>query len=279
MNKRTSIRSFNTEDLSSDLLDKMKVIIIKKRSGPFGSRHNFSLIDINEKKLNELGKMTSYGVVKGARYYFAGYCDPDDRSLIDFGYCFQEVVLELTELGLGTCWLGGTFGRSFIAKALSLPDGKVIPAISPVGLPLGKRTTTDKLVRYIAKSSNRKSHDQLFFNHYGSEGVKPIGAEVENGPLSKILEGVRFAPSASNKQPWRFIFKEDHIHLYWDFNEKYNAAFKSFNIQALDMGIALCHLIKSTDELELMAGFIDEDPQFESIPWKYVASLKNKVVV
>lgn len=220
--------------------------------------------------------MTSYGIVKGASLYFGGYSDPDDKSLFDFGYCFQEALLELTSLDLGTCWLGGTFGRGYIARALSLPEGKVIPAISPIGISLKKRTATDKLVRFLAKSEKRKPHDQLFFSHSAKEGLKPLEMNDEKNQLDKILESIRFAPSASNKQPWRIIIQNETIHLYWDFDEKYNSMSKRMNIQALDMGIALCHLMKSSEDLQVNGSFSEADPLLDNVIWKYVASWKTE---
>jgi putative nitroreductase len=276
MNNRTSVRSFSKDILPADLLGKIIAIITKERKGPFGSKPKLSLIDINDKNPDDIGKMTSYGVVKGADLYFGGYSDPDDKSIIDFGFCFQEALLELTALGLGTCWLGGTFGRGFIAKALCLPEGKVIPAISPVGISLKKRTIIDKLVRMIAKSAKRKPHEQLFFSHSQAEGLKSLILGEEKKPVVEVLEAVRLAPSASNKQPWRMIVQEGLIHLYWDIDEKYNSVFKSFKIQALDMGIALCHLVKSSEELNINGSISEKDPLLENVPWKYIASLKIK---
>jgi len=274
INKRTSVRSFSEEELAAELLQKIEVIVTKERTGLFGSNHKLSLIDTNDNNLKGIGKMTSYGVIKGASLYFGGYSEPDDKSIIDFGFCFQEALLELTALGLGTCWLGGTFGRGFIAKALSLPDGKVIPAISPVGIGLEKRTITDKLVRKLAGSAKRKPHDKLFFNYSENNGLMPMEFAKGMNSLSMILKAVRIAPSASNKQPWRIVVQDNYVHLYWDVDEKYNKGIKNFKIQALDMGIALCHLMRSSDELNINGTFSENDPKFDEIKWKYIASWK-----
>ena len=231
-----------------------------------------SLIDTKGKDSEELGRMTSYGVIKGAGLYFGGYCEPDDRSVIDYGYCFHEALLELTALGLGTCWLGGTFGRGFIAGALSMPEGMVIPAISPVGISLEKRVITDRLLRFIAKSAKRKPHEELFFGYSETDGTSKLDLNDELPALGTVLEAVRSAPSASNKQPWRIIYYNDMIHLYWDFDKRYNGSFKSFNIQALDMGIALCHIQKAAEELNIVGEFSFTDPLLNAVPWKYVAS-------
>jgi len=255
-------------------MDKISAIVSKERKGPFGSSHTLSLIDTKDKNLEELGKMTSYGVIKGASLYFGGYSAPDDESIIDYGYCFQEALLELTALKLGTCWLGGTFGRGFFAKALSLPEERVIPAISPIGFSLDKRVFADKLVRFLAKSSKRKSPDQLFFSHSTAERLTSFNTDKAGDQLITVLNALRSAPSASNKQPWRLIIGNGFMHLYWDFDTKYNGAMKSFNIQALDMGIALFHIIKSAEEVKLNKSLTFSDPLLNNVPWKYVAGLK-----
>ncbi len=274
INKRTSIRSFLSDIPDEKILGMIKKIVSRQRKGPFGKSFSFSLIDSNDEKFKEIGKLTSYGIIKGARFYFGGYSEPDNRAIIDFGYCFQEVLLDLTKLNLGTCWLGGTFGRGYIAKILSLPEGKVIPAISPVAYCLEKRGVLDKLVRFSARSSSRKGYKKLFFNYDEKDKLQPLIYENIGYPVDTILESVRVGPSASNKQPWRLVFQDSIIHFYWDFDRKYNALIRGFNIQALDMGIALCHFKKASEELGFCGRFSYSDPHFEKIPWKYVLSWK-----
>lgn len=274
IDRRISVRTYTGEVPGDELLDRIKRILHKERKGPFGSRHSFQLIDVNEKGSDEIGKMTSYGMIKNAGLYFGGYSDCDDRTIIDYGYCFEEVLLELTVLGLGTCWLGGTFGRGFVAEKLNLPDGKVIPAISPIGFSSEKRSVTEKITRFIAGSGNRKSHNKLFFSHSGDEVIVPAVLEDLRSPIDKILESVRFGPSASNKQPWRIVVNADVIHFFCDYNKTYNAMIKGFNIQSLDMGIALCHFTKAAEELRMRGRLSYSDPHFENTKWTYILSWK-----
>lgn len=272
--KRISIRSFSADPLAKDIRDEILRIVNKKRTGLFGTNHQLSLIDIKDKNTETLGKMTSYGFIKGASLFFGGYSDPDDRAVIDYGYCFQEALLELTVLGLGTCWLGGTFGRGFVAKALNLPGGKVIPAISPIGRSLPKPVVTDRLVRLVARSSNRKATGKLFFSFDEQKGLEPLIMENLSTQERTVLGAIRLAPSASNRQPWRIILHDGLFHLYWDFNERYNSMIKSFNIQALDMGIALCHIVMASEELQLGVRFRFDEPNLPKVPWRHVAGWK-----
>jgi len=56
-------------------------------------------------------------------------------SQVDLGYCLEKVVLEVTALGLGSCWLGGTFRRSRFARRIKLADDELLPVVIPLGYP------------------------------------------------------------------------------------------------------------------------------------------------
>jgi nitroreductase len=44
----------------------------------------------------------------------------------------QNIVLEATELGLGTCWIGA-FDEGKLRKALNIPNDYKIVAMTPIG--------------------------------------------------------------------------------------------------------------------------------------------------
>ena len=57
-------------------------------------------------------------------------------DLEDYGYLLEEVVLHATGLGLGTCWLGGTFTRStFTSRFGGVGRDETIPAVVSIGYP------------------------------------------------------------------------------------------------------------------------------------------------
>ncbi|MDP3131241.1 MAG: nitroreductase family protein, partial [Bacillota bacterium] len=58
------------------------------------------------------GFRKTYGLLSGVRNFIvlAGLeSDPDTAEKC--GYFGERIVLELTKLGLGTCWVGGSFDR------------------------------------------------------------------------------------------------------------------------------------------------------------------------
>jgi nitroreductase len=72
-------------------------------------------------------------MIVGPRAFIAGVVAKRPFACVDFGYCMEGIVLRATELGLGTCWIGGAFGRGAIAKALGATKDEFVPATSPVG--------------------------------------------------------------------------------------------------------------------------------------------------
>jgi len=54
--------------------------------------------------------------------------------LIDIGIAVEHFVLQATELGLGTCWIGW-FDEKALKKELSLPKSTKIDVILSLGYP------------------------------------------------------------------------------------------------------------------------------------------------
>ncbi|MBN1979978.1 MAG: hypothetical protein JW795_00495, partial [Chitinivibrionales bacterium] len=77
----------------------------------------------------------------------------------------------------------------------------------------------------------------------------------EAGAYHQVLEMVRLAPSAANKQPWRVIKQEHLFHFCLDHSKMYRLIFKHFDIQRLDIGIALCHFELTAREKSLNGGW------------------------
>lgn len=231
--QRISVRTYQPKSLNPN--DKLKIVEIleqsKKSVGPFGSSiHPFF---VEQDKINEQEKIGTYGFVKNAPAFFGASTKNARLELIDFGYLFEKLILEFTDLNLGTVWLGGTFHRSQFDSFIT--EDQFIPAISPIGYEENK-SFTEKVIRIAAKSDRRKPINLFVF------GAKFSNLNDEQiHQLTPIFRYVQLAPSASNKQPWRFIVDDHMIHLYLEKTVGY-ADRLPFEIQYLDMGIAICHL-------------------------------------
>ncbi len=65
--------------------------------------------------------------------------------------------------------------------------------------------------------------------------------------MREALELVRLAPSAVNRQPWRAVVCDDTVHFYEKQGKGFVAA-NGWDIQKVDVGIALCHFVCAMEE-------------------------------
>ena len=232
---RISTRTFKKQNLEKSDIESIVNLLQKYQMipGPFGNHFEMTF-NLNNSKKSNGKKIGTYGMLKNVPAFIGGICDNEFKSIIDFGYVFEHVILELTELEYGTCWLGGTFKRKDYRKKLG--ENEIIPAISPVGFKADKRSLIDRAVRRAAQSKNRKSLGELFRDYKTQE---PLKMSLEN-PIIHSLSLVRRAPSASNKQPWRAFVNDNKVHFYLKRTVGYASALK-YDIQAIDIGIALAH--------------------------------------
>lgn len=261
--ERSSHRSYTSQPVEAE---KLRALSDSSASlqGPFGGRARFVILDTTgwgEGKLNALG---TYGTIHGARLFIVGIIRRGEHDMEDFGYAFEELILRATELGLGTCWIGGIFNRSRFAEKAGVRDDEILPAISPLGYPTQKRSITDSLIRWSAGSRRRRPWHQLFF-HGSFE--QPL-TEVAAGRYTGALEMLRLAPSASNRQPWRVVKDQerDIFHLYLCRSRGYDKLIKAVDLQRIDMGIAMSHLELTATELNLAGRWQSMPPSLSSLP-------------
>lgn len=244
--KRHSVRTYSDQPISLMTRDKINKFI-ETLSNPFSVKVNFSLLEVGESSNSE--KLGTYGVIKGAVNFIGATVENTEFAMEALGYEFEKLILYLTSLGIGTCWLGGTFNRNSFKNALDIKENEIFPAISPFGYPANKKRFADSLVRKIAKSDQREPWDKLFFtNDFASQL-----SQTEAKEYALPLEMLRLAPSASNKQPWRIVKDNTTFHFF----EAQTPAYSRFanDIQKVDIGIGACHFQLSALENGLKGEF------------------------
>jgi hypothetical protein len=222
---RTSWRTYLKREIDASDRESIVDFIEAQHFTPFGTKPRFKLIDNDSVN----GKIGTYGFIRGAQHFIAGVTRKGPMCMEDYGYAFEKIILYVTGLGLGTCWLGGTFTRNPVMDVLNITDDEVVPAISPVGHKMD-RGLVGKALRWGAGSRNRKPWSNLFFKE---DFDSPLSFD-EAGDYAVGFEMVRNAPSASNGQPWRLVLEGESVHFCHD--EKDYSVFKQ-----LDLGIAMSH--------------------------------------
>jgi len=243
---RSSVRTYEDRALSSETKEKINAYI-GTLSNPFSVDVSFCLLQSDAAAKGE--KLGTYGVIKGAKDFIGATVVDGELALEGLGYSFEKLILYAASLGLGTCWLGGTFKRSEFAKAIAVKDNELFPAISPIGYPFGKKRLVESLVRKIAKADMRKDWSEIFFNNDFSS---PLTAS-DAGEFAFLLEMLRLAPSAVNKQPWRIVKASNAYHFYKTKAPENSRA--SLDIQRVDIGIAACHFHLAALEKDLPGRF------------------------
>jgi nitroreductase len=270
--KRISVRNYSDLDMGASVRQTL-LDLGHGLGAPFGHRVRLTWVQVSADRAGDVRTLSTYGMIRGASWYLVGAVEKGPGALEDFGYLFEAILLRATELGLGTCWLGGTFDRSFLADHIGLKADEVLPAIAPVGYPAGTRHWQERLVTTFLQVRNRKPLASLIV---GEDG-RPL-PDGENHPLAAALEAVRLGPSAANKQPWRLALAADgrRAHFYLQEIPGYNLGFKAragFIIQAVDLGIAYYHWERVLAEDGVVGTWSRGDPALPVPPrWSYFAT-------
>jgi len=266
--ERFSCRSYLEEPIEEETRRRLVDFMSLTTTGPFDNRARFELVAATEKDRESLRGLGTYGFIKGATGFVVGAVTKADKNLEDFGFLMESIVLFATDLGLGTCWLGGFFTRSSFAERISLSRAESMPAVISVGIVAPKPRRVDSIIRLGSGADRRLPWKRLFFD--GGFGL-PLSREVA-GEFAVPLEMVRLGPSASNRQPWRIVRDVDGGRSDWHFYLQRSRRYGSGSLRGLlgspdlprtDLGIAMSHFELAAGELGLEGKWEVSEPQIE----------------
>ena len=270
---RKSIRTFQKEPLNPVDIDKISGYLNSPDNlvGPFGNQFEFELlIESEEREKDQIG---TYGFIKNPQGYILGTSIIETKSLFDYAYVLENIVLYLTTIDVGTCWLGGRFQKQEAMSQLSFKENEIIPAITPIGYPQEKQRLKERMIRSVLQARKRKPEEQLFF--YEAFG-QPLGNRAEE--FRQALHYVRIGPSAQNKQPWQLVFSSDQtqVHFYVS-NPLADHPLYMCEPQNLDIGIAYKHFEVGLDEVGISGELVVDEPNIKNPDGlTYIASWRRK---
>ena len=257
---RFSCRDYKREPIDAEKRKQLRDFIESLPPGPFGAHPRFDLLAATERDSQSLRGLGTYGFIKNPSAFILGAMSPSEYDLEDYGYLMETIILYATSLELGTCWLGGTFTKSRFAKKIKPTKNETMPAITAMGEYAAPEQKRRGWTSQAAGSARRLPWEKLFFN---------IMLDVplirnESGEYATVLDMVRIAPSASNKQPCR-ILKHNQ---FWRFYLRRTPGYRKdlikqilnlCDLQRLDMGIAMCHFELTAKELGLKGKWVVEN--------------------
>ncbi len=262
---RYSCRAYRDEPVALDVCTRLTEHLASHTVGPFDSRARFTLVAAAPDDREALRRLGTYGFIKGATGFLVGAVRRAPHDLEDYGYLVEQAILVATDLELGTCWLGGTFTKGrFAARMGGLEPDEIMPAVVSLGY---KGDDGTERIREREAGSRRLPASSLFFEE--RFGV-PLALDPGD-PFAAVLEGVRMAPSASNKQPWRVVRRGGDWHFFLERTKGYGKGSLLFGVlrladlQRVDLGIAMCHFELAAGELGLTGRWTLDEPDLGSL--------------
>ncbi len=193
--KRRSIRRYKPDPV---LEQHLKAILEAARLAPSsGNRQCWQYVIVTDKniinKLSEAGRKW----ISGAPVVIVACADPEasshkaglDYFLVDVGISFEHLILAATDLGLGTCWIGG-FDEKIAKEALGVPDGIRVVAYTPLGYP------DEKKGKVFARKPLR---DVCFYERYGQAKSQGLQYKVVGTVEQLYKKGRRLSEKLRNQ--------------------------------------------------------------------------------
>jgi nitroreductase len=238
--KRKSVRKYAPKALAQDALDAIAARTEKLQPFQPGTPVTFRILAEAQVKGMVSAKTPHYLAVYAANEYMAQ---------VNAAFMLQQMDLWFSAQGLGSCWLGMPNPASDSATCGSLPFLVMLAFGAPA----------EETHRAEISAFKRKTAEEI---------TSITGAE-------SLVEALRLAPSAVNRQPWYLTGTADALRLC---GRKNNLLQKMMfgDMPRMDIGIALCHLWLAAESGGVFQGFEREaDPKDVPEGFEYVITVKT----
>lgn len=208
--KRSSIREFNGKVFSDELLKSLKDLVRD--------------LD-NENENVRLQMLTDSSVFKAPLFMPSISGTMYSVAVIAINGAEQEAgsigeafVLECTACNIGTCWISGSYNKSFVRKRVMLKSNETLMGVIAFGY-------TDELLK--AKTRGKKRPEDL---------LECTASEFKTLPgwQQTAAKCASIAPTARNKQEFEIEFGANSVKIY--------PTSSNLGLANLDCGIAMLHI-------------------------------------
>ncbi|MFC1920377.1 nitroreductase family protein [Chloroflexota bacterium] len=225
--KRRSRRRYIEENLKSSQLKRIQSLCNDFQ--PFPSARAVLVKESPDDVFK--GIIGSYGLIRGAKSFIAFIGNVRSPYVQEqVGYTGEGIMLQAEVMNLNTCWVGGFFRRDMVSSLVDMEKNEQVFAITPIGYAVEEPTFGEKLITGFGWTHKRKPLSKMV-----------IGLKDTEWPewMKSSLQAARLAPSAVNRQPWRFIADEKSITVA--VNDK-SLKRETQISKRLDCGIAMLHI-------------------------------------
>jgi nitroreductase len=180
------------------------------------------------------------GVFTPPPHYILAVSEERPGYMENLGFCMEQMILAATDLGLGTCWIGGMFRETSLYEfAPDLAADERIVALTPLGYAdtSQKADIARRLLRWQTNDLGRRKP----LSDMVSQDIWAVPWISHDETLNEILECTRLAPSWVNTQPWHFVVDERQVIATVDHTPQAGNVREGKPYYRLDGGIAMCH--------------------------------------
>lgn len=211
MENRISRRKFEKEPIAAQEKEKI-IFLIDELNEASGLAMAF--LEDGSNAFQKLRK--SYGLFTNVRSVILMKGKKGLKNLKEkVGYYGEALVLAITDLGLGTCWVGGAFDRD----ELIVDDSEELVCVVLVGI-VAAPSLTEKMMRAATHRKIKSMEERITSD-------QPLPQWVQDG-----MKAVLLAPSAKNTQ--KAVFKYENNILSAQIADDYS-------MDLIDLGIAKKH--------------------------------------
>ena len=196
---RRSIRTYKPLLIGDDVFNQIEGFF--STAFPIDSDNQFkNKIFVYQSDSIEGKALSRLGRIMNPPYFMAPHIYGDSLPLVDLWFRTQQIVFQLWRLGIGSCYIGCAHKKDRVVKTLELQEKAKMVSFVVFGYPDDTyyRNAYQKITGIFMGNRVRLLFDELFIGNALPDFL------VLNQSFVKIIEAGRFAPSATNSQPWRF---------------------------------------------------------------------------
>lgn len=210
---RASCRRFAATPLSQDTLQDVQNALL--RINPLQTSQKIDFLLVNEMDKAQLATAQgAYGRFITSPHLLIPYCPCPNipNALLELGFQSQQAVIHLEELGLASCYIGAHGRVRKLQEEFKLPQDSRLAAVLMYGTPAvaNIEKNLNYSIRTLFGSRRRHPREHMFLTQYHD---RPYICPAQWQP---IFEAGRWAPSATNAQPWHLLPDENDFQLFTD---------------------------------------------------------------
>lgn len=215
---RRSVRTYTAEPIKDSVLAELRKFI-----GQIKPLHSSIKTNVTIHSREDFNRKYRSTFAHNAQHFIVIRSVMKDGYLENAGFIGQQIVLFLTEMDVGTCWLG-------MCKPKAADDAGQLPYV--VTICFGRSDNAPR--RLSPEEAKRKLVHEIVLGKISSPVLLPL------------LDAGRLAPSSLNSQPVRYITEGSNIYVY---RKRPPVVIKfTEDMNRIDVGVALANIYVASGE-------------------------------